>query len=340
MSPPCITTPDNEADFYQLLKPFPDTVFNPAQIMKRTLLASLFIASASFAADPKKGGPIWTDPEKAAQEAPDFLVQGEYAKGDTAYQIVALGKGQFHASIYQGGLPGAYWDRSEIGQVRGDTAAIKELLQGTKRVERQSPTLGKAAPEGAIVLFDGKTADAWKNAKVTDGLLESGTQTNDNFGDFQLHVEFRLPFKPETPPSSQDRGNSGIYIQNRYETQVLDSFGLDLDRSAWEEKPKSDPKQWCGCLYKFKLADTNMCLPPLVWQTYDITFTAPKFADGKKTANARVTVLHNGVKIHDDVELPKGTGAGGGRKEVPKGPIVLQGHGNPIRYRNIWIKAL
>ena len=80
-----------------------------------------------------------------------------------------------------------------------------------------------------------------------------------------------------------------------------------------------------------------MCLPPLTWQTYDIHFTASKFTGEKKTANARITVFHNGVKIHDDVELPKGTGAGGGRKEIPKGPIVLQGHGNPVRYRNICI---
>ena len=116
---------------------------------------------------------------------------------------------------------------------------------------------------------------------------------------------------------------------------------LDLDRDAWTKqglKLHSDPKQWCGCLYKFKVADTNMCLPPLVWQTYDIHFTAPRFDDaGQKTANTRITVYHNGVKIHDDVELKIGTGAGGGKREVAKGPIQLQGHGNPVAYRNIWL---
>ncbi|MED5259678.1 MAG: DUF1080 domain-containing protein, partial [Verrucomicrobiota bacterium] len=100
---------------------------------------------------------------------------------------------------------------------------------------------------------------------------------------------------------------------------------------------KSDPKQWCGCFYKFKTADTPMCFPPLSWQTYDIDFQAPKFENGKKVADATITVKHNGVIIHDKVRLPKGTGAGGGRKEVPKGPIIFQGHGNPVFYRNIWI---
>ena len=80
-----------------------------------------------------------------------------------------------------------------------------------------------------------------------------------------------------------------------------------------------------------------MSFPPLTWQTYDITFTAPKFEADKKVANARNTVIHNGVKIHDDVELPKGTGAGGGKPEIAKGAIVLQGHGNPVLFRNLWI---
>ncbi|MFT4549755.1 MAG: hypothetical protein ACI9MB_003730 [Verrucomicrobiales bacterium] len=300
----------------------------------------LIIAPALSLADNKNGGSTWTDPDKAANENPDFLVQGEYTNATGAIQVIALGKGTFQTSHYQGGLPGAGWDRSAITKKNGTTAEVEEILKGTKRVERKSPTLGQEPPADAVVLFDGKNADAWKKGKVFEGLLESGTQTNDNFGDFQLHIEFRLPFKPDTTPGSQDRGNSGIYTHYRYETQVLDSFGLNYDIKSWKQKPPSDPKQWCGCLYKFKLADTNMSLPPLTWQTYDITFTAARFEGEKKVKNARITVLHNGVKIHDDVELPKGTGAGGGKKEIPEGPIVLQGHGNPVRYRNIWIKEI
>ena len=316
-----------------------NTAFYAVRTMKLAL-PILFLATtfSLIAEDNKQAGPIWTDPAKAKAENADFMFQGEYVKGDLAYQVIAVGKGNFHTSIYQGGLPGAGWDGSKISQQRGNTEEIGKLIKGSERTERISPTMGKSAPENAVVLFDGSDAKAWKNGKVTNGLLESGTQTNQEFGSFQLHIEFRLPFKPETTPSSQDRGNSGIYTHNRYETQVLDSFGLDLDRSAWKKEAlKSDPKQWCGCLYKFKLADVNMCLPPLVWQTYDIHFTAARFDNDTKTKNARITVIHNGVKIHDDAELPKGTGAGGTRKEVAKGPIVLQGHGNPVRYRNAWI---
>lgn len=286
---------------------------------------------------PQAAGPIWTDPVKAREENPDFSLQGEYIQAGKAFQVVALGKGQFHVSIYNGGLPGVGWDRSSIGQMRGNTKEIKALTQNAHRITRQSPRMGAKAPANATILFDGTSTKAWDHGKISDGLLESGSQTIQSFGDFELHLEFRLPFKPETTPGSQDRGNSGIYSFNRYETQVLDSFGLDFDINSWKEKPQSDPKQWCGCLYKFKLADTNMCFPPLTWQTYDIHFTAPRFDGDKKTKNARITVIHNGIKIHDDVELPKGTGAGGNRKEIARGPIVLQGHGNPVRYRNIWI---
>lgn len=305
--------------------------------MMKHLISLLIFSVTAVNAEETKGAPIWTDPIKAASENPDFLLQGEYIKSDSALQVVALGKGNFHVSHYQGGLPGAGWDKSAIKKTTGDSSTIKKLIERYKKVERESPTLGIVPPSGATVLFSGDNADAWKNGKITDGLLESGTQTVQDFGDFLLHIEFRLPFKPETAPGSQDRGNSGIYTHHRYETQVLDSFGLDYDIKSWKQKPPSDPKQWCGCLYKFKLADTNMSLPPLSWQTYDITFTAARFEGDKKVKNARITVLHNGIKIHDDVELPKGTGAGAGKKEIPSGPIVLQGHGNPVRYRNIWI---
>ena len=185
-------------------------------------------------------------------------------------------------------------------------------------------------------MFDGKKTKHI-NGQIKDGLLMAGAQTTGNYGDFTLHLEFRLPYKPDSPLSSQDRGNSGIYLQNRYETQILDSFGLVYERDLVKVPLKSDPKQWCGCFYKFKAADIPMCFPPLRWQTYDIDFIAPKFDDEKKISDATITVKHNGVIIHDKVKLPKGTGAGGGRKEVPEGPIIFQGHGNPVTFKNVWI---
>ena len=291
---------------------------------------------------------VWTDPAKAEAEDPDFFLQGEYvtpadhkAPGQ-GLQAVALGEGQFLVGVFNGGLPGSSWDGEAPIYQNMSRAALTEKISNTKlwvRSSRESRTLGAKPPEGAVVLFDGKATGA-VSGEVKDGLLWAGGQTKAEFGSFHLHLEFRLPYKPGALPSSQDRGNSGIYLQNRYETQVLDSFGLVYDREILSDvlSLKSDPKQWCGCFYKFKAADTPMCFPPLTWQTYDIDFTAAKFdAEGTKTANARITVLHNGVKIHENVELPKGTGAGGNRKEVPRGPIVFQGHGNPVAYRNVWL---
>ena len=316
-------------------------------------LAAVAVASLvtmSAAADDKKkpSVPVWTDPGKAESDDPDFILQGEYVTpadhkaARQGLQAVALSNGQFLVGVFNGGLPGSGWDGEAPIYQNLSRAALTEKISNTGlwvRSSRQSPTLGAKPPEGATVLFDGKPTDA-VTGEVKDGLLWAGGQTKAEFGSFHLHLEFRLPYKPGAPPSSQDRGNSGIYLQNRYETQVLDSFGLVYDREILGDvlKLKSDPKQWCGCFYKFKAADIPMCFPPLTWQTYDIDFAAPQFdGDGNKTANARITVVHNGVKIHDDVELPKGTGAGGNRKEVPRGPIVFQGHGNPIAYRNVWL---
>ena len=318
-----------------------------------SLIALLLLAGSSAVA----AGPTYTDPEKTDE---DFAFQGEYvgelAIGDEkekfGLQVIALGKGKFKAVGYHGGLPGDGWNGEEpvrvekIGERTGDTLTFTDKIgNGTikkgvmtvndpdgnplgtlKKVIRESRTLGTQPVEGAVVLFDGKNADQWENGKVTDdGLLEQGTTSKQKFGSCQLHIEFRIPYQPED--SGQGRGNSGIYLQGRYECQMLDSFGLEGKDNE------------CGGLYSVKACDLNMCYPPLSWQTYDIEYTAAKFQDDKLVSNPRVTIYHNGVKIHDDVELPgqRNTTAAPVKPGPEPGPIYLQNHGNPVRYRNIWV---
>jgi Domain of Unknown Function (DUF1080) len=292
-----------------------------------------------------------------AQVDADYHIQGEYIGSIPLYgicrpiglQVVALGKGDFSALIYRGGLPGNGFDGSPRLKLVGSWADNRVVLGGEdlviflqpgyaavvtntagqrvsclQPVKRLSATLGAKPPANAIVLFDGKNTDLLKNAKVTaDGLLEIGCETINAYQNFTLHGEFRTPYMPLA--RGQARGNSGFYLQKRYEVQVLDSFGLE---------PQFND---CGALYKFKAPDMNMSFPPLRWQTYDISFTAPKFsADGQKIAKARITVRHNGVVVQDHLELENKTGGGSAEGPNPL-PILLQNHGNPINYRNIWL---
>jgi hypothetical protein len=302
----------------------------------------------------------WAQPNsKAAVTDPaladaDFALQGEYVgwvdsrfdgSGVVGLQVVALGGGKFDAVAYRGGLPGAGWDgaskRRLSGQFMGDsivllgpesnflvTPEVAISLDATGRltkVHRQSPTMGLAPPHDAVVLFDGSSTEAFTNGKLTpDGYLAAGALTKMPVDAFRLHLEFRTPYMPQS--RGQARGNSGVYIQQRYEVQILDSFGLEGIENE------------CGSLYRQQRPELNMCLPPLAWQTYDIWFTPPTFAaDGKtKTANARITVLHNGVPVHLHREVIAKTG--GGKVEGPEPfPINLQDHGNPVAFRNIWI---
>jgi hypothetical protein len=195
------------------------------------------------------------------------------------------------------------------------------------------------APDGAIVLFDGKDFTKWvkKNGKdevkwtLRDGGVMEGVKghgdiiTKDKFGgNFKLHVEFRVPYEPGG--KGQGRGNSGVYVQGRYEVQVLDSYGLE---SKYND---------CGAIYEVAAPKVNACKAPTVWQSYEIEFTSPVFENGKKREPARMTVYHNGVKIHDDVPIPvDNTRAGMGGDPSAPGPILLQDHGHPVQYRNIWL---
>ena len=316
---------------------------------------SIIVVVLTLSAIAVAKGPAYLDPEKADT---DFAFQGEYAGsgklGDQeirfGIQVVALGKGKFHAMSYIGGLPGdggkerqlkkgelkdgtvIFDDEKGHGELKDKVLSIStkgaDLKAELKKVERKSPTLGQKPPEGAIVLFDGSSADEFKDGKVENGLLVAGCTSNRKFGSHKVHIEFRLPYQPED--SGQQRGNSGIYLQGRYEVQMLDSFGLEGKDNE------------CGGIYTVKAPDVNMCFPPLSWQTYDIEYHAAKYENGKLTASPRITVLHNGVKIHDNVELPgdRGTTAAPVKPGPEPGPIYLQDHSNPVRYRNIWVVPL
>ena len=314
-----------------------------------SLLIVMAIATASIAKE--DGQDVYTDPDATPQS---YKLQGEYEgqagdKGDTyAAQIIALGNDQFHMVAYKGGLPGNNQSHKDIffetdGTLEGDDAMFQhedfkisvsggelrvinadgKQVATLERIVRKSPTLGAEPPKGALVLFDGSNGDAFEGAQVDDGLLLADTFSKEKFADHTLHLEFRTPFKPSG--RGQGRGNSGVYVQSRYEIQVLDSFAL------------AGKSNECGGIYQIAEPRVNMCLPPLQWQTYDIDFTAARYDDeGMKIANARVTVKHNGVVIHDDLELPKHTP--GRHQEGPEpDALYLQGHGNPVYYRNIWV---
>ncbi len=215
-----------------------------------------------------------------------------------------------------------------------------KLLKPDDKVDRP----GVPPPTGATVLFDGKDLDGWthrdgktpakwkilnldKSGKVVQVMPKTtDIITKEKFdGAFKLHVEFRVPYEPKN--SGQGRGNSGVYLQGRYEVQVLDSYGI--------AKPGEGD---CGGIYGIAKPTVNACKAPTVWQTYDIEFKSPECKDGKKVKTGRITVYHNGIKIHDDVEITKdNTTAGLGGDPCKPGPILLQDHGNPVQFRNIWL---
>lgn len=236
-------------------------------------------------------------------------------------------------------LPASLWaGKLTDNSIEGSIAGLRKGQFELRQTQRNSPELGKRPAEGAVVLFDGTNLEQWQKRDgqpaawklLTNGVMEvkgGDIVSKEKFGDFQLHLEFRLPYMPRE--TGQGRANSGVYLQGRYETQVLDSYGLEGRDNE------------CGGFYQICRPAVNMCAPPLQWQSYDITFHSAKLdASGNKTANARVTIIHNGVKIHDNFELPHVTPGGMNNKEGEPAGLLLQDHSNPVQYRNIWVKRL
>ena len=292
----------------------------------------------------------------AAAAPPEIDVQGLYegALKDAKVEarVVAQGKDAYKIHVRQTLADGKLVKAELEGKADGDAVAFKNkggdtewtvtwtpgTLKGAaggvafeaKRVQRKSPSMGKAAPAGAVVLIDGKNFDEiskgkneeeWKPAD--DGSIQvpkGGMNSRKQFdGSYDMHVEFLCPFQPTQ--RGQGRGNSGCYQPNGDEVQVLDSFGMDTYKGGG-----------CGGLYNYKDPDTFdvfslASLPPMEWQTYDIEYRVTK-VDGKLTGKPKITVFHNGIKIHDQAEL---------KNDARKGGFHFQDHGNPVRYRNIWV---
>ncbi len=325
------------------------------------LLSAVFvIASFLFAYDFNE---IEFIDKEEARSFPGFQYQGEYTgeitfnetnRQTASLQVAVHGENQFKALFIANALPGHTYqtiDEDEMYELEGAVENGNLILSGDhplsfryddgsftaindenevfgqlEYTERMSPANGMYPPENAIILFDGSNLDHWdENTRMTeDGLLIQGATTAEEYGDMRLHLEAKIGFMPKS--TTQGRANSGVYIQNRYEVQILDSFAL--------------PPQIFGnaSLYNEYAPRINTSLPPLAWQAYDIFFRAPRFDDaGNKTENARFTVYLNGILVHDDIELESGTGVGGQREEVAAAPLYLQDHTGPVRFRNVWL---
>jgi hypothetical protein len=290
----------------------------------------------------------------------DFALQGEYVGQRctlhgwrrSGLQVVALGDGQFSARAYAGGLPGDGADLGQVTTFTGERHGPRLVLRARSgerielsaeessninsgchtnptwaKVHRRSATLALRPPRNARLLFAQGQSSSWLDPvrQAEDGSLLAGTATTFPVGDFYMHLEFRTPYMPDM--RGQERGNSGVYVQRRYEVQILDSFGLE---------GKADE---CGGLYKQRAPEQNMCFPPLAWQTYDIYFTAARWdSDGRKLKDAVITVYHNGVAVHYRQPVVNKTGAGQAETPQPL-PILLQDHRDPVTFRNVWIVA-
>jgi hypothetical protein len=285
------------------------------------------------------------------------IVQGNYqghwqrggARGEARAKCVAEGEGRYRlvltcqldeeqaaqATLQGQTKAGQIAFRAQMGTVQWTGGYQEGTIAGTfpnggafelERASRKPPSLGAKPPEGAIVLLDGSGLETWAGAGnrppswpvLPDGSVEvrgGSIHTREHFGSCRLHVEFRVPLQPTK--EGQHRGNSGVFLPNGDEIQVLDSFGNE-----------TYPGGGCGAMYRYQDPAVQAARPPLAWQTYDIEYEAPRFKGRELVAKARITCRHNGVLIHRDALL---------RKAQPRGPIRLQDHGSPVRYRNIWL---
>ncbi|MDQ7910580.1 DUF1080 domain-containing protein [Phytohabitans sp. ZYX-F-186] len=278
-------------------------------------------------------------------KAGEYEVGLRYSNGPNPFQ------GDKTVSVYVNGrkvrqtvLPSTVtWEewatKTERLTLRRGVNAIQYRVDATDTGHVNLDLISVRAPGERIVLFDGGDLSQWQHTdgrtaswpRLPDGVMQvrgGDLRTKQAFGDFRLHVEFKVPLLPPEV-TGQDRGNSGVYLQERYEIQVLDSYG----------DPTLDNNE-AGAIYLQKPPDVNAATPPETWQTYDIEYRAARYgSDGTKTENARVTVVWNGVVVHDDVAI---TGPTGG--SIPEGPatgsIRLQDHGNAVQYRDIWIEPL
>lgn len=318
-----------------------------------SLLASVSLPASAEPAPAPSGDPFIGEYEGVYHWVgrPDMpstgMVVGE---GPALYRLVARCKGdgevfnqvEIHGQlegarvVFRGTSNSAFWNAQATGteiKVDGDYGNSFEL----KKIERKSPTEGQAPPKDAVVLLafePGKAPDlsAWTNDKwkvFDDGSMcvqpGSGSNTTKaKIGDCQMHLEFYLPHMPGE--FGQGRANSGVYVQNRYEIQVLDSFGVLFNASGD-----------CGSFYRVSTARVNATLPPEHWQTYDIDFRAARLnADGTQKEPARISVKHNGILIQENISLPEPTAGGVAGPGASEDILQLQDHGNRVRYRNIW----
>jgi hypothetical protein len=321
----------------------------------KTMLAGVALAGLTLGA----GAAERLDPIMGIYEG--FWKTPDGKKGRIVAQIRPIGKSSYDGfvALYRSGaLEGALQLKSVAGEslvrfsgsnikldgaltapIEGNVAIADDKLTGSFKgdlgegtleaalAHPTSPTLGAKPPANGIVMFDGKESDRWENFKwkiTPEGsMVVSGgdISAKDKFANYKLHVEFKTPFMPTA--EGQGRGNSGVYLQNRYEVQVLDSFGLFPLKN-------ND----CGGIYSVKAPEGNACYPPGVWQTYDITYV-----QGNVPELPTVTVVHNGETIMDHVQIPANIAKEGtGGANMSGGFLRLQDHGNPVEYRNIWVE--